>query len=388
MTLHYHHALLPLIAISLGDPLGIGPEVTLKALSDESLRTRARWVILGPSVALGSAASQLSIKQFWKNLSADALTNPSLAPTNAGDVVCVHVDAVDSFGTPLAQLNSSESIDEWFLWASASRTATLEGGALSYACVEQAISLAKRNANDAWRADAACTAPISKHAWKLAGFDQFPGHTELFASRFHVTKFAMMFHTPAVKGTGGMRDGPGLNVILATVHQPLRTVASTLTTQRIIDCIELGATQLRRLGVVFPRIAVAGLNPHAGEQGLLGTEDDAIIAPAIAAARKLPSLTSCEVSGPHPADTVFQRTLAWHDQAPEKFDLVVAMYHDQGLIPLKTLAWDRAVNMTVGLPILRTSPDHGTAYDIAGKGIAHEGSMKAALSIAVQSTNR
>ena len=384
--------MLPLIAISLGDPLGIGPEVTLKALADESLRARARWVVFGPACALEDAAKRAKVAGFWKSVGASGVGEPALAPRNAGAVVCVHVDAVDSSGGALQQLSSPERVATWYSRALSNRTACTESGAISHACVEQAIVLAKRGADDAWRASAVCTAPISKHAWKLAGFDQFPGHTELFASRFGVSKFAMMFHAPPTRetgndgpGAGKTREGPGLNVILATVHQPLRTVAATLTTQRVIECIELGALQLQKLGVASPRIAVAGLNPHAGEQGLLGSEDDAIIAPAIEAANKLPSLSRCEVSGPHPADTVFQRALAWPGQAPEKFDLVVAMYHDQGLIPLKTLAWDRAVNMTVGLPILRTSPDHGTAFDIAGKGVANEGSMKAALAIAVQS---
>lgn len=397
----------PLVAISLGDPLGVGPEVIVKALADGAVRERGRWVVLGPAAALRGAARAVGVDPYWSEISAAGLSGRQRVPSLAGDVVCVEVEPVHANGRPVRGLSTLDEIGAWFEdCAKRPRGATRESGAISKAAVEQAIALAKRPSSDPWRVAAVCTGPISKRAWMLAGFEKYPGHTELFAARFGVEKFAMMFHAPAregrgsrERGTGGSwgaaatrasgatadREGPGLNVILATVHQPLRTVARDLTKQRISDCIELGAAQLRRLGVASPRIAVAGLNPHAGEQGMLGTEDDTIIAPAIEMARALPALAGCEVSGPYPADTVFQRALAWPNQPPEQFDLVVAMYHDQGLIPLKTLAWDRAVNMTVGLPILRTSPDHGTAFDIAGRGVADEGSMKAALGLAAAS---
>jgi 4-hydroxythreonine-4-phosphate dehydrogenase len=190
---------------------------------------------------------------------------------------------------------------------------------------------------------------------------------------------------------------PGLHVILATAHVPLAAVPRTLTTARITEVILLGARAMRDLGVPDPRVGVCGLNPHAGERGVLGPEDDAIIAPAIALARA----QGINASGPFPGDTIFPGALASapSDAAapgsaapasarPPRFDLVVAMYHDQGLIPVKLLAFDRAVNVTVGLrwhgrDVVRTSPDHGTAYDIAGRNIADAGSMRAAMDLAI-----
>jgi 4-hydroxythreonine-4-phosphate dehydrogenase len=366
----------------MGDPLGIGPEVIAKSLADGAVRSRARWVILGDSRTMANAATACSLPALWTDLPAAALASNRFVPTRPGEVVVVDIHADDQ------QPESSRSN---------ARPTPAQAGAASYAYVEQAIALAKLPVDHPWHASAVVTAPISKHHWSLAGHTRFPGHTELFAHATSTPKFAMMFHAPPIEDASpnagaealrspGSHPPPvshvGLNLILATVHQPLRTVASTLTTQRIVDVITLGAQQLQRMGIESPRIGVCGLNPHAGEQGLLGDEDDRIIAPAVLQARA----AGLSATGPHPADTIFQSALSRLSRgvlhAPTRFDLVVAMYHDQGLAPLKTLAWDRAVNLTVGLPFLRTSPDHGTAFDIAGKGLAHEGSMKAALLLA------
>src|SRR5690606_23359482 len=222
---------------------------------------------------------------------------------------------------------------------------TPEGGDVSFQMVEDAIAAAKRPVADPARVDAVVTGPISKAAWAAAGHADFPGHTELFADRFGVSRYGMMFVTPR------------LRVILATAHIPLMAVGPALTAERVERAITLGTDACRRLGVDAPRIAVCGLNPHAGEGGLLGPEDDAVIAPAIAAAQR----TGLDARGPFPADTIFIAA------ARGDWDLVVAMYHDQGLIPVKLLDRDRAVNVTIGLPIVRTSPDHGTAFDIAGQ---------------------
>lgn len=352
----------PLIAVSMGDPAGIGPEVLVKALADPELRSRARWIICGTPGPLDAAARLARVSPWWTTTGPSETPPPP--PTRAGDTVLWHLPGT---GTVFPA------------------RASAEGGALSLRCVRAAIALATPHAScNTARADAIVTAPISKEAWALAGESRYPGHTELFAESFASPRSAMMFVAPPAHVPAPGALAPGLHVVLATTHIPLAQVASTLTTARVLDVIELGAATMRRLGIAQPRVGVCGLNPHAGEAGLLGHEDAAIIAPAIAQARAL----GIDATGPHPADTIFQRALAFPHARPAAFDLVVAMYHDQGLIPLKLVAFDRAVNVTIGLKtqsgeLFRTSPDHGTAYDIAGLGAAHPGSMHAALSLAV-----
>jgi 4-hydroxythreonine-4-phosphate dehydrogenase len=203
------------------------------------------------------------------------------------------------------------------------------------------------------------TAPISKKLLRDAGY-RFEGHTELLAHIARTKRFAMM-----------LVGGP-LRVALVTIHVPLAKVPRLLSMKKIIEVIELSHDMCRRFGIRHPRIGVAGLNPHAGESGLLGDEERRIIAPAVRrAARK-----KINVTGPWPADTLFHK--AYHGE----FDAVVAMYHDQGLAPLKMIAFDSGVNLTLGLPFVRTSPDHGTAFDIAGKNIARPDSMIAAINLA------
>jgi 4-hydroxythreonine-4-phosphate dehydrogenase len=203
------------------------------------------------------------------------------------------------------------------------------------------------------------TGPITKELLHHAGYP-FVGQTELLAHLSHTKRFAMM-----------LAGGP-LRVALVTIHTPLRNVAKLITARKIVEVIELSDQICRRFGIRRPRIAVAGLNPHAGEGGLLGDEERRIIAPAVKRAAR----RGITVSGPHSADTLFYR--AAHGQ----FDAVVAMYHDQGLAPLKLIAFDNGVNLTLGLPFVRTSPDHGTAPDIAGKGIARPDGMIAAINMA------
>jgi 4-hydroxythreonine-4-phosphate dehydrogenase len=209
--------------------------------------------------------------------------------------------------------------------------------------------------------DAIATAPINKEAFQLAGLP-WAGHTDLLAHLTGATHVAMMF------------DSEPLRVVLATVHLPLSQVPRALTKEGLERTIRLAADALPRFIKAPPRIAVAGLNPHAGEHGLFGHEDDYVIAPAIASCRA----RGVNVSGPFPADTLFVRA------ARGEFDVVIACYHDQGLIPVKLLAFGRAVNVTLGLPIVRTSVDHGTAFDIAGKGVADASSMIAAVRLAAR----
>ncbi len=200
------------------------------------------------------------------------------------------------------------------------------------------------------------TAPISKPVLREAGY-RYPGQTEMLADLARVKKFAML-----------LVGGP-LRVALVTTHLPLREVAAQITTRRIVEVIELTQAFCRQLGIARPKIGVAALNPHAGDGGLFGTEEKRLIQPAIKRTR---------ATGPWPADTLFHK--AYHGE----FDAVVAMYHDQGLPPLKMIAFDSGVNVTLGLPFVRTSPDHGTAYDIAGKGVARPDSLIAAINLAAE----
>jgi 4-hydroxythreonine-4-phosphate dehydrogenase len=205
------------------------------------------------------------------------------------------------------------------------------------------------------------TAPVNKEAFRMAGL-QWTGHTDLLAHLTGARHVAMMFHSE------------GLLVVLATVHIRLADVPAMLTKASLEATIDLVAKEMPRFGIAAPRIAVAGLNPHAGEHGLFGDEEERVIAPAIAACRD----RRIDVSGPFPGDTVFVRATRG------EFDIVVACYHDQGLIPVKLIAFGNAVNVTLGLPIVRTSVDHGTAFDIAGRGVADPGSMIAAVRLAAR----
>ena len=223
-----------------------------------------------------------------------------------------------------------------------------------------AIVRAVRDA-EAGTIDAIATAPINKEAWALAGLE-WRGHTDLLADLTKSGPAVMMFYSEP------------LRVVLATVHVALREVPALLSPKHLDFLIDLTAADLPRFGYPRPRIALAGLNPHAGEHGVIGDEDDAVLRPAVERARD----RGIDVTGPWPGDTVFARA------AKGEFDVVIACYHDQGLIPVKLLAFGRAVNVTLGLPIIRTSVDHGTAFDIAGRGIADPSSMVEAVLLAAK----
>lgn len=227
-------------------------------------------------------------------------------------------------------------------------------GAASYEAVRRAMADAL-----AGHIDAVTTAPINKHAWSLAGLP-WKGHTDLLAHLAGSPRVAMLFWSDPLK------------VVLATVHVPVADVPVLLTRDLLDETIALTASELPRMGVRSPRIAVAGLNPHAGEDGVIGTEEQRVLVPAVQRAKS----KGLRVDGPFPADTLFVRA------SRGEFDVVIACYHDQGLIPVKLLAFGRAVNVTLGLPIVRTSVDHGTAFDIAGKGTADASSMVEAILLA------
>jgi 4-hydroxythreonine-4-phosphate dehydrogenase len=231
-----------------------------------------------------------------------------------------------------------------------------EAGRAAYETIVRAVEDAQHG-----RVDGIATAPVNKEAFRLAGLP-WNGHTDLLAHLTGAPHVAMMF------------DSPALRVVLATIHIPLADVPRALTQRVLEQTIVLTARDLPRFGVVAPRIAVAGLNPHAGEHGLFGHEEERVIVPAIAACRA----AGIDVSGPFPGDTVFLRAHRG------EFDVVIACYHDQGLIPVKLVAFGAAVNVTLGLPIVRTSVDHGTAFDIAGKGVANAESMIAAVLLAAR----
>ena len=240
-------------------------------------------------------------------------------------------------------------------------------GAVSAVAGRAAFEAIVRAVDDAraGKVHAVATAPVNKAAFAAAGIG-WKGHTDLLAHLCGVGRVAMMFHAPT------------LRVVLATVHVPLRDVARLITRDLIRDTLRLTAGELPFFGVEKPRLAVAALNPHAGEGGLMGCEDDEVLVPAVRDARG----EGIDVSGPHPADTVFVRA------ARGEFDCVLACYHDQGLIPVKLLAFGTAVNVTLGLPIIRTSVDHGTAFDIAGRGIADHGSLVEAVRLAADLATR
>ncbi|MEX2270336.1 MAG: 4-hydroxythreonine-4-phosphate dehydrogenase PdxA [Vicinamibacterales bacterium] len=286
---------LPVIAITVGDPAGIGPEIARKAAASPRVTTCCKPVIYGP----------------WLE---DALA--SFAPGRA----------------------------------------SAEGGTAAYQAIESAVRDALEK-----KVDAIATGPISKEGFALAGHP-WKGHTDLLAHLTGAPRVAMMFWSPR------------LRVVLATVHIPLSDVPAALTVERLRDAVQLSHLEMPRFGVAAPRIGVAALNPHAGESGLIGTEEDTVMRPAIAALRE----EGIDVTGPFPADTLFVRA------ARGDFDVIVAAYHDQGLIPVKLLGFGSAVNVTLGLPIIRTSVDHGTAYDIAGKNQADEGSLIEAVLLAAR----
>lgn len=323
----------PLLGITMGDPAGIGPEIVLMALNDAAVYHRCRPLVYGDSGWLERVSDILRI---------GIELNPVTAPTDgAFRPGCVDV-------VPVSEL--SFEAPPW-------GKPTVQTGRAMVAYILRAVDAA-----GAGMVDAVVTCPINKKAMAVAGVD-FPGHTELIAQRTGTPKVGMML------------AGKKLRVVLVTIHVPFQKVSALLTARRINDTILLADRSLKeRFGINRPRLAVAALNPHAGEGGMFGDEERESIAPAIEKARG----AGVHVSGPHPPDTVF------YQAANGRFDAVVCMYHDQGLIPFKLLHFKDGVNTTLGLPIIRTSVDHGTAYDIAGTGRADPGSLKAAIFMAAE----
>ncbi|MEX2216962.1 MAG: 4-hydroxythreonine-4-phosphate dehydrogenase PdxA [Phycisphaeraceae bacterium] len=329
----------PVIGITMGEPAGIGPEVVIKALADPEIRRLARFVVFGMNELISYAADLAEIEPFWYRLPHDSAR---ATYDLVHDVVVLDYDEYSMLG---------QSVHK----------PTKQGGQASLRFLDDAINAAMKPPGSDGRIDAIVTAPICKESWTLAGC-RCPGHTEFLQSRTKAKRAVMMFHSPH------------LNVALATVHVPLMEIRHVMTIGTVFDPIDLGNEAMQRLGVKKPRIAVCGLNPHASENGQFGDEEQRVITPAIEMAQH----AGIDAQGPFPGDTIFIDALAG------KWDMVVAMYHDQGLIPVKLTAFDQAVNLTLGLPIIRTSVDHGTAFNIVGKNKANEGSMKAAIRLAAK----
>ena len=312
----------------MGDPCGIGPEIIAAALGDAAVFAAAVPFVLGDRGAMERAINLAGHGQRLRILAEDTMPQQPVA----GEIYLLelsHLDRADMvYGNPSAA--SGEALYSYIT-------------AAARLCMTGQVA-------------AMATAPINKAAMNLAGH-HYPGHTELLAELSGTTEFVMML------------AGSRLRVALVTIHEPLAAVPQLVTFEKVLSTIVITHQDVSRYFSSQPKIAVLSLNPHAGEGGMFGDHEARIISPAIAAARE----KGINASGPYPADTLF------HFAANGDYDAVVCMYHDQGLIPLKLLHFDDGVNITLGLPIIRTSVDHGTAYNLAGKGTASSASMKAAI---------
>ena len=318
---------LPQLGITTGDPAGVGPEISLLAAREKSLQGLCQLVLFGSWEILQSRAAGAGLPFQFEKISIETLTEGRPLPA----VSIVDIPAGD-------------------IRAGAGSKASGEAAAQNIlACASACLKS---------RLDGMVTAPISKKYLQEAGY-LFPGHTEFLAHLAGVSEIAMAFLTDRLK------------VVLATIHISLHDVVHTLTAEQVYRALRIILTEFPRFGLPCGRVAVAGLNPHAGESGIMGTEEEEIIKPAIDRART--AFPRAAIEGPFPADTLF-----WRAQNGE-FDVVLAMYHDQGLAPIKVIGFGESVNVTLGLPFIRTSVDHGTAFEIAGKGIARHDSMNSAI---------
>ena len=323
------------LALTLGEPAGIGPDITIKAWLRRNELKLPPFYLLGDRDLLGRRAAALGLKVRFADVRAE--------------------DAFDAFADALPVVATGQA-------------ASAQPGLPDDTSADAATASIRQAVGDvlAGRASAVVTNPIAKSVLYRTGF-RHPGHTEflaeLAATDGHTPQLVMMLWSPA------------LVVVPVTIHVPLREAIAQLSSDLIVTTVRIANAALKaRFGLANPRLAVSGLNPHAGEDGTLGTEDQQIVKPAIEILRA----EGIRVTGPLPADTMF------HDAARKTYDCAICMYHDQALIPVKTLAFDDAVNVTLGLPFIRTSPDHGTAFDIAGTGRANPSSLLAALRLAAR----
>jgi 4-hydroxythreonine-4-phosphate dehydrogenase len=315
----------------MGDPAGIGPEVVLKAVAEEEIRRVCVPVIIGDAQALAHTARTLDLQSGY-----DIIRTEETFPDQLTEPVIYHLDNISGYIEP-----------------------GIESGAAGKAAagyIEAAVELCA-----AGSIDAMATAPINKRALFLGGYS-FPGHTEFLAHLTGAEEYAMAF------------VAANLRIVLLSTHVPLAEAIRMVERDRMVRVINLANRELQRWGIERPRLAVAALNPHGAEGGLFGVEEASEMMPAIETCR----IDDINVQGPFSADTVFLRA------SRGEFDAVVACYHDQAMIPVKCLSFGEAVNVTLGLPFIRTSVDHGTAFDIAGKGLAEHSSMVAAIKLAAE----
>jgi 4-hydroxythreonine-4-phosphate dehydrogenase len=317
----------------MGDPAGIGPEVVLRAVAEEEIRRVCIPVIIGDAQLLAHTARTLDLQSGYEII---RLGEP--IPEHLSEPIIFHLDNINGFIEP-----------------------GVESGAAGKAAggyIEAAVELCA-----AGSVDAIATAPINKRSLFLGGYS-FPGHTEFLAHLTGSEEYAMAF------------VAANLRIVLISTHVPLAEAIRLVKRDRIVRTINLANRELKRWGIARPRLAVAALNPHGAEGGLFGMEESAEIVPAIEASSS--SGEDIDVQGPFSADTIFLRA------SRGEFDAVIACYHDQAMIPVKCLSFGEAVNVTLGLPFIRTSVDHGTAFDIAGKGVAEHSSMIAAIKLAAE----
>lgn len=321
------------LGITIGDINGVSTEVIIKALSDERMLNLFTPIIYGSS----------KVVSYYKNMVSENFQFSTISSAESAKYNRVNV------------LNCWEEKADIELGK-----ATVDGGKFAHIALDRAVRDFQDN-----QIDGIVTAPINKHAMKMADFP-FPGHTEFIADKFKSSESMMMMVSDTLK------------VALVTNHEPVSKVASLVTKDLIIKKLNiLNKTLIEDFGIQKPIIAVLGLNPHAGDDGAIGSEDESDVKPAVLEAKK----SGMIVTGPYPADGFFGSSQF------KKVDAVLAMYHDQGLIPFKALSFGSGVNFTAGLPIVRTSPDHGTAYDIAGKNLADESSLRSAIFAAIDIAN-
>lgn len=325
----------PILALTTGDPAGVGPEISIKAALLPAIRHRCRLVLLADLCVLGEVSRRLKLHGKLR-----AVTPEELGSTPAPE---------DTHTIEVLDCRALEAPPEPSL-------ASPEGGRASFRYIERSIQLALEGVFDG-----VVTAPINKKSLQLAGIS-FHGHTEVFADYTGTESFAMMMYSERIA------------VALVTCHQSLRSVPDSLRKERIVEVGRLLADNVARIRGSRPRIAALGLNPHAGEEGLFGDEELWIVTPAVTELRAL----GYDVEGPVPPDTAFTPDKMAH------YGAFLCLYHDQGLIPFKMVAFDEGVNVTLGLPFPRTSVDHGTAYDIAWKGVASTSSLQEAIHLAAK----